>query len=414
MASKTIYTATAVIGIAGLSVAGWWYQSRPIVPQPATGGAVNLAQAKAPATAASAPRATGVEVVKVEVATLQDDAQAVGSLRARQSVMLRPEVAGRVMRMGFADGALVRRGQVLVQLDDALQKAELQQAQAQQSIARSNYKRNQELVAQNFVAQRVLDESEANLQVADAQVALARARLQRMAVVAPFDGTVGLGAIHTGDYVRDGADLVNLQDTRSMQVDFSLAERYQSRLQIGQPVQLALDALPGRRIMAKVEAVDPLLDANGRAVAVRARVDNTPDNALRPGMFARANVVFDVRENALLVPEEAIVPQAGKQFVFKVVAPSAVPGTATAALPAEIKTVSQRQEVKLGLRRAGKVEITEGLKATDIVVVAGQQRLQRDGSPVRVIDLPGSQAAPAAAVAVPAVVASVAAASPAR
>ncbi len=315
--------------------------------------------------------------------------------------MLRPEVAGRVMRLGFADGARVKRGQILVQLDDALQKAELQQAQAQQSIARSNYKRNQELVAQNFVAQRVLDESEANLQVADAQVALARARLQRMAITAPFDGTVGLGAVNSGDYVRDGADLVNLQDSRSMQVDFSLAERYQSRLRIGQPVELTLDALPGRRVMAQIEAVDPLLDANGRAVSVRARVDNTPDNALRPGMFARANVIFDVRENALLVPEEAIVPQSGKQFVFKVVAPTAPPGTGSTALSAEPKTVSQRQEVKLGLRRAGKVEIAEGLKSGDIVVVAGQQRLQRDGTPVRVIDLANSASptslAPAAA-----------------
>ncbi len=409
MASKTIYTAVAVLGIAGLSAAGWWYQSRPVGPQPIAGGAVNQAQAKVPAAAASAPRATGVEVVRAEVITLQDDAQAVGSLRARQSVMLRPEVAGRIMRMGFADGAQVRRGQILVQLDNTLQKAELLQAQAQQSIARSNYKRNQELVAQNFVAQRVLDESQANLQVADAQVALAQARLQRMAVVAPFDGTVGLGAVNAGDYVKDGADLVSLQDTRSMQVDFSLAERYQSRLALGQPVQLTLDALPGRRIMAKVEAVDPLLDANGRAVAVRARVDNTPDNALRPGMFARANVVFDIRENALVIPEEAIVPQAGKQYVYKVVEPSAVPGTATAGLQADVKTVSLRQEVKLGLRRDGKVEITAGLKPADTVVVAGQQRLQRDGSPVRVIDLgskPAATTAPAAAT--------VAASTPAR
>ncbi len=397
MASKTIYTAIAVIGVAGLSAAGWWYQSRPQTPKVIAGSAV--AQAQTPA--ASAVRISGVEVVRVEVRTLQDDAQAVGSLRARQSVMLRPEVAGRVMRLGFADGARVKRGQILVQLDDALQKAELQQAQAQQSIARSNYKRNQELVAQNFVAQRVLDESEANLQVADAQVALARARLQRMAITAPFDGTVGLGAVNSGDYVRDGADLVNLQDSRSMQVDFSLAERYQSRLRIGQPVELTLDALPGRRVMAQIEAVDPLLDANGRAVSVRARVDNTPDNALRPGMFARANVIFDVRENALLVPEEAIVPQSGKQFVFKVVAPTAPPGTGSTALSAEPKTVSQRQEVKLGLRRAGKVEIAEGLKSGDIVVVAGQQRLQRDGTPVRVIDLANSASptslAPAAA-----------------
>ena len=112
-----------------------------------------------PATAASAPRAAGVEVAKAERARLQDEAQSVGTLRSRQSVMMRPEVAGRVKAIGFADGATVRKGQVLVQLDDTLQRAEVKQAQAQVSIARANLKRNQELVAQNFVTQRVLDES---------------------------------------------------------------------------------------------------------------------------------------------------------------------------------------------------------------------------------------------------------------
>jgi membrane fusion protein, multidrug efflux system len=403
MSSKSLYTAVAVVGIAVVGFGGWWLQSRPTAPQSTQPG--NAAQAQTAGAAASAPRPAGVEVVRPELLTLQDDAQAVGSLRARQSVMLRPEVAGRVVKLGFADGARVRLGQVLVQLDDTLQKAELQQALAQQSIAGSNYKRNQELVAQSFVAQRVLDESSANLEVASAQVALAQARLARMSIKAPFDGTVGLGAVNTGDYVKDGADLVNLQDTRSMQVDFSLPERYQSRLALGQPVQLLLDALPGRTVTAKIEALDPLLDANGRAVAVRARVDNTADNALRPGMFARANVVFDVREKALLLPEEAIVPQGGKQYVYKVVSPSALPASAAAGLPADIKSVSQRQEVKLGLRRAGKVEITAGLQAADTVVVAGQQRLQRDGSPVRVVSLerPGAAAAIRSASAVPAV-----------
>ncbi len=119
----------------------------------------------APALPSSAPRAAGVEVAKAERARLQDDAQSVGTLRSRQSVMLRPEVAGRVREIGFADGSTVRKGQVLVQLDDTLQKAEIKQAQAQVSIAQANLKRNQELVAQSFVAQRVLDESGANLQV---------------------------------------------------------------------------------------------------------------------------------------------------------------------------------------------------------------------------------------------------------
>ncbi|MDO8250272.1 MAG: efflux RND transporter periplasmic adaptor subunit [Rhodoferax sp.] len=403
MARKLIYPVVAVIGIAAASGAAWWYQSKPKGAQELTG---------APA---AAPRAAGVEVARVKKISLRDDAQSVGSLQSRQSVMLRPEVAGRVKALGFSDGARVRKGQVLVQLDDTLQQAEVKQALAQVSIAQANFKRNQELVAENFVAQRVLEESLANVQVVEAQLALARARLSRMAILAPFDGTVGIRNVNVGDYVKDGADLVNLEDISSMYVDFRLPERYQSRLKPQQTVELALDAFPGRAFQARVEAINPLLDANGRSVGVRAILPNTlgepaPNGKpaggaagsaapLRPGMFARVTTVFSVNEAALVVPEEAIVPQGGRQFVIKVVAPAAVPATAAATLPPDTKFVSLRQEVKLGVRQQGKVEIIQGLTEGETVVVAGQQRLQRDGTPLRIVELgrPGQGAATAPA-----------------
>ena len=284
MASRAFYPAVAAIGIAVAGGAAWWYQSQVKGPKEvlANNGATSGAAAPAPKTGASgagAPRVAGVEVAKVEKMTLQDDAQSVGTLRSRQSVMLRPEVAGRISQIGFADGARVRKGQLLVQLDDTLQRAELSQARAQMSIAQANHKRNVELVAQNFVAQRVLDESAANLQVVQAQVALVEARLARMAIVAPFDGTVGLRNVNLGDYVKDGADLVNLEDTGSMLVDFRLPERFQRKLKVGQGVELALEAFPGRVFKARVEALDPLLDANGRSVGVRAVLPNTAGEA---------------------------------------------------------------------------------------------------------------------------------------
>lgn len=393
MASKAIFVTVAVVGIAAASGAAWWIQSRPGGQQRlgalTTSGGPGSAPPPARSGAAAAPRATAVEVAKVEVMSLQDDAQAVGTLRSRQSVMLRPEVAGRIQALGFADGARVRRGQMLVQLDDTLQQAEVSQAQAQLSIARANTRRNQELVAQGFVAQRVLDESAANQQVAEAQLALAQARLGRMRIVAPFDGTVGLRTVNPGDYVKDGADLVNLEDLSMMLVDFRLPERYQTRLKPGQSVDVQLDALPGRKFQARVRALDPLLDASGRSVAVRAELPNADGALLRPGMFARATTVFGVNETAVVVPEAAIVPQGGRQYVIRVVEPSAVPGTATAALGPDVKTVSLRQEVRLGVRRGGKVEVSGGLREGQTVVVAGQQRLQRDGTPVRVVDLAG-------------------------
>ncbi|NDH52719.1 MAG: efflux RND transporter periplasmic adaptor subunit, partial [Betaproteobacteria bacterium] len=274
MASKAIYSVVAVIGIVAASGAAWWYMGKPLLPKE-IGSAAGASAAASAAAPASAARAAGVEVARAERATLQDDAQSVGSLRSLQSVMLRPEVPGRVLALGFADGAMVRKGQVLVQLDDTLQRAEIRQAQAQVSIALSNYKRNQELVAQNFVAQRVLEESSASLQVAEAQLALSCARWSRMAIVAPFDGTVGIRNINPGDFVKDGADLINLEDIGSMYVDFRLPERYQSKLQLGQKVELQLDAFPGRIFKASVQALDPLLDVNGRSVGVRAVLPNT-------------------------------------------------------------------------------------------------------------------------------------------
>lgn len=314
----------------------------------------------------------------MQTARLQDEAQAVGTLVSKQSVTLRPEVSGRVARIGFADGALVQRGQVLLQLDDALQRAELSQAQAQLSIAKANAKRNEELVAQNFVAQRVLDESRAQLQVAQAQVDLAQARLERMQIKAPFSGRVGIAAVNVGEYLKDGAAVVNLEDNSVLMVDFRLSERYQTRIAVGQSVQVQVDALPGQTFAAKVTALDPLVEANGRAVAIRAQMPPEAARQLRAGMFARVLVIFGVNDAALVVPEEALVPQGGRQWVVVVESES---GSEQPVLKA------RRIAVTTGLRRANQVEITEGLVMGQTIVVAGQQRIQQDGTTVRVVDL---------------------------
>ena len=379
MAKKMIHVLVAATGIAVASGAAWWWQNRTAAaPAAASGGSAAPGQAPAGGPRAAAGGPPSVEVTSVRRMRLQDDAQAVGTLRSRQSVTLKPEVAGRVQRIAFADGAQVRRGQLLVQLDDTLQAAELLQAQAQLSIAQANFNRNQELVAQNFVAQRVLDESRAALQVAQAQVTLAQARQQRMRIAAPFDGTVGLRSINLGQYVQEGQDLVNLEDTSVLTVDFRLPERYQTRIAPGLPVQVQLDALPGRSWEAKVLAVDPLLDANGRSIAVRATMPSDPRKELRPGMFARVLTVFSVDDTALVVPEEALVPQAGKQYVF--VLHEQGEGDAR-------KRVSRRVEVQTGARRGAEVQIVQGLQGNETVVVAGQQRLQRDGTAVKVVDM---------------------------
>lgn len=358
-----------LLGLVVAVGAAWWFQQTP------TGGPTPSAAAPSGAGRSGPP---AVEVTTVQTARLQDEAQAVGTLVSKQSVTLRPEVSGRVARLGFADGAAVQRGQVLLQLDDALQRAELSQAQAQLSIARANAKRNEELVAQNFVAQRVLDESRAQLQVAQAQVALAQARLERMQIKAPFGGRVGISAVNVGEFIKDGTAVVNLEDNSVLMVDFRLSERYQTRIAAGQSVQVQVDALPGQTFAAKVTALDPLVEANGRAVAIRAQMPPEAARQLRAGMFARVMVIFGVNETALVVPEEALVPQGGRQWVVLVEPES---GSEQPVLKA------RRIAVTTGLRRANQVEITEGLVAGQTIVVAGQQRVQQDGTTVRVVDL---------------------------
>ena len=269
------------------------------------------------------------------------------------------------------------------ELPDQLPQALLQQAQAELSIAQANHKRNQELMAQGFISKRSVDESAANLEVAQAKLSLARATVDRLRITAPFDGIAGIRNVNVGDYLKDGAEIVNIEDIDAILVDFRLPERFQTKAQRGQTALVEIDALPGRKYAAVVQAIDPLVDANGRSIGIRGCIDNR-NMELRPGMFARITAVFGQRENARVIPEEAIVPQGGRQFVVRL-----VDG------PDQDNKIAQRVEVKVGLRQPGRVEITEGLQPGDIVVTAGQQRVQKDGMPVRVLELSRPGATPA-------------------
>lgn len=386
MSFKKLHSVVAVVALVGLSALAYWWQHRP--PQAAAGSAAAPGTPGA-RTGAGPSGPVAVEAGKVTLMSLSDDAQAVGTLRARQSVTLRPEVSGRVVKLGFVDGQRVRQGQVLVQLDDSLQAAQLQQAEAQAAIARTQLQRNRELLGQGFVSASAIDQVEATLKVADAQVALSKAQLARMQVRAPFDGVAGIRTVNLGDYVKDGADLIAVEDASSMWVDFRLPERFVARLKLGQEVEVALDALPGRDFKAKVEALDTQLDANGRSMLVRARIAG--DSAgLRSGLFARVRVVFSLREQALVVPEEALVPQGGKQYVVKL-----MPGQDGKGL------MSERVEAKLGMRVPGKVELLGGVSVGDLVATAGQARLMRGGpQAVKLVDVdkPAAPRAPASAV----------------
>src|SRR5690606_27605697 len=289
-----------VLPVAALmALGGYAYYAQRAPLQPAAGGA--------PADAASAPVAKGasgpvmVEAVRVEPHAVQEDVAAVGTLRSNESVVVRPEVSGRITRLEFSEGGRVKQGQLLVQLDPSIAEAEVQQARANLKLAQANYDRTVELRKDNFVSEAAQDQALNNLRVVEATVALAEARLAKMAIRAPFSGVIGIRQVSVGDYVKEGQDLVTLEDTSALKVDFRLPEILTGALKRGQRVEVRSDAFAGKSYLATLDAIDPVVDQNGRALVLRARLQNV-EGELRPGMFVQTRVILAQRDDALMVP----------------------------------------------------------------------------------------------------------------
>lgn len=365
-----------IVVLAGLLGLGYYAYTANRTPTAVPTGTGSGPGSKAPAGGPPGGFAVAVEVAKVGASDFSDEASAVGNLKSNESVVLRPETAGRIAAINFRDGSIVAKGTLLVVIDATIQEAELEQARANLGLAQSNFKRNKDLLEKRFVSQQALDNSAATLKVQAAAVQLAEAKVAKTRIKAPFNGMVGLRNVSVGDYVKEGQDLINIEDIGTLRVDFKLPETYLGRVTKGQVVEVITDALPGETFAAVLDAVDPLVDQGGRAISSRARLDNA-SGKLRPGMFVRVRLLFGERKNVLMVPEQAIVPGA-QPTVFKV-----VEGKAAAT------------KVRLGVRRAAQVEIVDGLVADDMVVTAGQLKL-RDGVPVRAIGQ-GAPVAPAAA-----------------
>jgi membrane fusion protein (multidrug efflux system) len=316
-------------------------------------------------------------VHKVGKGNVMEDVSATGTVKANESVMIRPDIVGRIAKINFKDGDSVCRGQVLVELDTSLQQAEKDQVQAELNLAISNFKRNEDLANKNFVSSRVKEEAESQVKVAQAKLALAEARFQRALVRAPFNGVLGLRNVSVGEYVRDGADLVTLDDLSRLRVDFKLPERYAGQAKVGMKVFVEPDAaLKLRGLNGKVDSIDSVLDINGRALTLRMRIPN-PRNMLKPGMFVKTKLVLSEREGAVMIPDETVSAQGRDMIVYKVEDGKAV-----------------RTVVKTGVRQLGKIEIVEGLKLGDTIIQAGLQRINRDGQPVRVVQAGGAGGRP--------------------
>lgn len=375
---RTIVSMVMVLAVAAVLGGAWW-MFMGAKAQPGGGPG-----AGAPPGGFAMP----VEAAPVKVGPSRRDIVAIGSLRSNESVVVRPELAGRIVEIGFAEGQKVRKGQILVRLDASVERAELAQAQAALALAKTNFERADELVKRGAGTQRALDEARWKLRNDEAVVNLVQARLEKLVINSPFDGVAGLRRISVGDFVNAGADIVNLEMIDPLKVEFRVPEIFLSAVRHGQPIEVGVDAFPNRRFPGEVYAIDPQIDTAGRSIVIRARIAN-PEDALRPGLFARVTLTLAVRENAVFVPEESLIPMGSQHFVLKLIEPPA-----GAPVPQGAK-MAKNTPVKLGDRRKGEVEIVEGLAAGDTVVTAGVLKV-RDGMPVQPLPTQPIAAAPPA------------------
>jgi membrane fusion protein (multidrug efflux system) len=359
--------AALVIAVGGVS---FWAGTRTGADAPPTASG-------SPAKGTGAPAGIAVETRRVASAKLPQSITTVGSLRSEESVMVRPEIAGRVADIAFREGQRVARGDILVRLDDSIQKADLERANANLVLSRSKYERAIDLRAKGFISSQAKDEAENNLKVAEADSQLAAARLSKMTILAPFSGVIGLRSVSVGDFVKEGQDIVNLEAIDPLKVDFRVPELALSQVRAGQTLQINLDALPEKTYAGQVYAINPLIDANGRSIVIRAQVANV-QGALRPGMFARVRLFTSESQDTLVVPEEALFPVGEDKYVYKV-----VDGRA------------QRQKIEIGQRRDGKVQVLAGLALNEEIVTAGVAKL-RDGAALNIVSAPAGKAAEAA------------------
>lgn len=306
-----------------------------------------------------------VETAMAITRTLSDDISAIGTLLAEETVSIAPETSGRVAEILFEDGHSVAAHAPLFKLDSDLARAALAEAGARLALAEANYGRNQTLRKSGNIAQSTYDASLTELEVARTAVESAQVRLDKLTITAPFDGTLGFKAISVGAYVNAGTPLVSLDKIDRLKVSFSVPELEYGRIAVTQPVEVTADALPGERFTATIVAIDPSVDVNGRALQVRADLDNRAMK-LRPGLLVRISVKGVPRE-AVLVPESAIVQRGGTAFVYVVRDQNA-----------------EEARVRLGRRLPGLIEIVEGVSAGDDVVVAGNTSLS-NGAAIEVV-----------------------------
>jgi membrane fusion protein (multidrug efflux system) len=358
-----------VLLVAVAAAGGYWWKTRQAA-QEATAAAT-----AAPAGGFSIP----VEAAAVETHSIDLVIPAVGTLRSNESVEVAPELPGRLAEILVEEGQKIDQGTVIARLDQSVYKAELLQAQSGLELAKADVERYKKMRAGEVASEQAMQRAVAALNDNLARISMAQANLAKSELRAPFGGVLGLRRVSVGDYLDSGDVIINLEQVDPLKVDFRIPEVYYTTVKLGQTIKLTVDALPGETFEGTIYAMDPLIDAGGRAIVLRAHVPNANDR-LRPGLFARISLVYDIHPQAMMIPESAIVPFGNLKFVFRVLDGKAV-----------------QTPIKVGEYVNGKVEVLEGLKPGEMVVTAGQLKIA-DGmgvSPIPNTPAPADSGQPA-------------------
>jgi membrane fusion protein (multidrug efflux system) len=295
--------------------------------------------------------------------------EALGTANANESVSLTAQQSDIVTKVMFEDGDQVRKGQLLVQLNNVEEMARVNELEVNLAEAKRQLVRINDLARTSAASEQLLDAQQALVAALESQMAVARAQLNELEIRAPFAGRLGIRQISVGALVRPADVITTLDDTSVVKVNFNVAENHLASLAIGQKITATSVAYPGESFIGEIKAIDSRIDPVTRAILIRATIDNQ-DGRLRPGMLLQITLEKAILQT-IVIPEKSLVPNREKQFVF-VVKDNKV----------------EKREVMIGERRPGKVQIVSGLAIGDVVVTEGTLRIQ-NGSAVSVINLDG-------------------------
>jgi len=310
-----------------------------------------------------------VAAAEVELQDWEPRLAAVGSLVATQGVFVTNEVAGQVREIHFESGQSVDKGDMLVQLDDSVDQADLRGLLAQRDLAQIKVNRFGKLLKDRSASQSDYDEASAELDIAKAAVAGKQALIAKKRIAAPFTGELGIRTLDLGEFLAPGSQIVPLDALDPIFADYSLPERHLPQIAVGKQVLVRVAAYRDKEFQGTVVAIDPGVDEKTRAIKLRAILQNT-DHLLRPGMFAEVGTLLPARKQLLTLPRTAITSAPYGDSVFLI-------------REQDGRQTIERRQVSTGHAQGGRVEITKGLVPGDRVVVAGQTKL-RNGQPVTI------------------------------